>query len=87
MHQYTAAILTACAACAVFWIAHEISEHRKRKAQARKAAAREAMLTRAIEKAFINAARARAAERLQEQQRAQHRAALDAIEQQYHGQQ
>jgi nitrate/TMAO reductase-like tetraheme cytochrome c subunit len=87
MHQYTTAILTACAACAVFWIAHEISEHRKRKAQARKAAAHEAVLTRAIEKALLQATRARAAERLQEQQRAQHRAALDAIEQQYHGQQ
>lgn len=87
MHQYTAAILTACTVCAAFWLAHEISEHRKRKAQARKAAAREAMLTRAIEKALLQATRARAAERLQEQQRAQHRAALDAIEQQYHGQQ
>lgn len=84
MHHYTAAILTVSALPVALMLAHEYTEHRKRKAEARKAAEAEAMLTRAIEKAFIQAARRRAAEREAEAQRAAQRAQLDAVAESYY---
>jgi preprotein translocase subunit YajC len=83
MHHYTATILTACAAFAAIWVIHEFIAHRQRKADQRKAAAHEAIMTRAIERAFISASRQRAAERLQAQQQAAHRAMLESIEEQH----
>lgn len=78
MHHYTATILTACTVFAAFGIANAYSEHRQRKAAQRKAEQREAMLTRAIERAFINASQKR------QQERADQLQALQAIEADYY---
>jgi hypothetical protein len=83
MHHYAAAVLTVSALPVALMLAHEYTEHRKRKAEARKAAEAEAMMARAIEKAFLNATRRRAAEKQQAQQLAAHRAKLEAIERNY----
>jgi Flp pilus assembly protein TadB len=74
MHHYTAAILAAFAVFAAFGIANAYNEHRQRKAAQRKAEQREAMLTRAIERAFINASQKRQQERVEQLQ------GLEAIE-------
>lgn len=84
MHHYAATILTATAAAAAIWLAHEYTEHRKRKAAQREADRREAMLTRAIETALLNATRQRAADKLQQQREAAHRMELERINADYY---
>lgn len=84
MHHYAAALITVTALPVALCLAHEYTEHRKRKAEARRAAQAEAMLTRAIERGFTAAARRRAAEKQAEADRAAHRAQLDAIEAAYY---
>lgn len=84
MHHYAAALFTVTALPVALILAHEYTEHRKRKAEAAREAQAEAMLTRAIEKGFTAAARRRAAERQAEADRAAHRAQLDAIAAAYH---
>lgn len=84
MHHYAATIATLATIAAAGWLAHEYTEHRKRKAEARRAAQAEAMMARAIERGFIAAARRRAAERQAETKRQAHRAQLDAIAHEYH---
>ena len=79
MHHYAAALITITAVPVALILAHEYTEHRKRKAEARRAAQAEAMLTRAIERGFTAAARRRAAERQAEAAREAHRAQLQAI--------
>ena len=79
MHHYAAALITVTALPVALMLAHEYTEHRKRKAEAARAAQAEAMLARAIEKGFTAAARRRAAERQAEAARAAYRAQLDAI--------
>lgn len=83
MHPYALTIAALAAVTVTGWLAYEYTEHRKRKAEARKAAAAEAMMARAIERGFIAAAQRRAADRLQAQQMAQHRAQLAEIEAHY----
>jgi hypothetical protein len=82
MHPFALRLTIAAAftlAVLALMLAHEYTEHRKRKA-----AAAEAMMARAIETAFVNAARRRAAERQAEAQRAAERAQLDAIAEAYY---
>ena len=84
MHHYTATIFIALAGFAVCWVIQELKERNKRKAARSKAAQQEAILTRAIEQAFKNASKKRAAQMMQDQQRAAHKAELEAIERDYH---
>lgn len=79
MHHYAAALITVAALPVALILAHEYTEHRKRRAEARRAAQAEAMMARAIERGFTAAARRRAAERQAEAAREAHRAQLDAI--------